>query len=257
MEFHIFSIASLMLGAAYFFAGFIDSVCGGGGLISVPAMLAIGIPPHLMMGTNQASTIVGSLCALYTYVKNKKYHILSALAALPFALVGAYIGSDLNMLVPEKSLQIIMLALVPILAVILLLKKDFGSENHIDMLSKRKVVCLSIVTGLLLGIYQGFYGPGSGMLALFAFSCFLKLDMLRANGNIKMIIMASSLVASLNYALSGMIIMKIVLLATVFNILGSQCGAQYALKRGSKGIRPIMFLVIAGLMIKVIADLGI
>ena len=255
MEFHLISIPALLISAAYFFAGFIDAVCGGGGLVTVPALLAVGIPPHLLMGTNQASTITGSLCALYTYAKNKKIHLFSALISLPFAIVGAYLGSDLNMLIPEKSLQIIMLAMVPILAVVLLLKKDLGMENHIDELSRRKVMTYSILLGLFLGMYQGFYGPGSGMLALFAFSYFLKMDMLHANGNIKLVVTASCLMASINYAMSGNIIIKIVILATIFNTLGSRFGVKYALAKGSKGIRPMMFLVIAGLMAKIIVDL--
>lgn len=255
MDFELFSVAGLVIAAVYFFAGFIDSVCGGGGLVTVPALLAVGIPPHLIMGTNQSSTIVGSLWAFYTYLKNQKIHLFSALISLPFAIIGSYLGSELNMIIPEKSLQIIMLVMVPALAVFLVMKKNLGEENHIDELPQKRVAWISAVLGLLLGMYQGFYGPGSGMLALFAYSFFLKLDLLRSNGNIKLVITASCLIASLNYALSGMIIIKIVILATVFNIIGSRLGVKYALTKGSKGIRPIMFVVIAGLMIKIIMDL--
>ena len=255
MDFHFFSISGLLVSAVYFFAGFIDSVCGGGGLVTVPALIAIGIPAHMISGTNQASTIIGSFSALHLYIRNKKLHLFSALCALPFSTIGAYFGSNLNMILPEKSLQIIMLALVPILAVILVFKKDFGGDNHIDELSKRQITVRAVIIGFLLGLYQGFYGPGSGMLALFAFVFLLKLDMLRSNGTIKFVISASCIIASINYALSGMIIMKIVILATIFNTVGSRLGVKYALARGSKGIRPIMFMVIAGLMVKIVMDL--
>lgn len=255
MDFHFFSITCLVVCLAYFIAGFIDAACGGGGLITVPALMAVGVPAHMIMGTNQSSIILGGFTSFFTYLKNKKIYYLSALSALPFSMLGSYIGAELNMLMPEKYLQFIMLGMVPILAVFLVVKKDIGTENQFDTLSKPRIVLTSCLIGFVVGTYQGFYGPGSGMFCMFCFSALLKMDMLHANGNTKLIVAFSTVVASLNYASSGNVIIEIVILATLFYGAGCYCGARYAIAKGTRGIRPIMFLMILVLMIKIVIDL--
>ncbi len=256
MNFQILSFTGLVVCCTYFIAGFIDSVCGGGGLITVPALMAVGVPTHMVMGTNQSSIILGGFVSFFTYLKSKKIYFLSAIAALPLSMVGSYFGAELNMLMPEKYLQYIMLGLVPVIAVFMIVKKDIGTTMEIETLSKPRIVLVSCLAGLAIGLYQGFYGPGSGMFSMFCFSVFLKLDLLHANGNTKFVVMFSTIVASLNYALSGNVILKIVILATIFNMIGSYCGAKYAIKKGTKGIRPIMFVIIAGLMVKIVMDMA-
>lgn len=255
MDFQLFSLAGLLICAVYYFAGFIDSVCGGGGLLTVPALMAIGIPAYLITGTNQASTIPGSFTAVYTYTKSGKYHLKSALITIPFALFGSLMGAKLNMLLNERYLQIFMLAMIPFLAIIMLLKKDIGEQCHIETLPPVRVAVCAAGIGLVLGCYQGFYGPGGGTFFLLAYAFILKLDLLRANGNTKIVISCSSLISTLTYALSGRIIWAIALAAMVFYMIGSYTGAKFAIKNGSKGIRPIMFFIIIILMVKVIYDL--
>ena len=255
MNFQLLSLQGFVICAAYFFAGFIDAVCGGGGLITVPALMAIGIPAYFITGTNQASTVPGSFAAVYTYGKSGKYHLRSAAITIPFALIGSFAGAKLNMLIPERYLMFFMLAMVPLLAVFMLVKKDVGAKSHIETLSPRRIAVVSACIGLTLGTYQGFYGPGGGTFFLLAYALFLKLDLLKANGNTRIVVSFSSIVSSITYALAGRIVWPIAFAAMLLYMLGSYTGARFAIRRGSTGIRPLMFFVIVVLMGKVIYDL--
>lgn len=255
MNFQLLSLQGFVVCAAYYFAGFIDAVCGGGGLITVPALMAIGIPAGFITGTNQASTVPGSFAAVYTYGKSGKYHLRSAATTIPFALIGSFAGAKLNMLIPERYLMFFMLAMVPLLAVFMLVKKDVGAKSHIETLSPRRIAVVSACIGLTLGTYQGFYGPGGGTFFLLAYALFLKLDLLKANGNTRIVVSFSSIVSSITYALAGRIVWPIAFAAMLLYMLGSYTGARFAIRRGSNGIRPLMFFVIVVLMGKVIYDL--
>ena len=254
MDFQIISIPMLIIGSAYFFAGFIDSVCGGGGLITIPALLAAGIPASLVTGTNQAIGTPGSFTSAYTYYKNKKINFKAAAITIPFCIAGSWIGSKVNMLIPERFLQILMVALIPILLVVIMAKKDIGKECLIDSLSSSHVAAASIFIGLVIGFYQGFYGPAGGTLFIIAFVFLLKLDFISASGTTRFVVSFSSITATINYAINGRVLWIVSIAAMIFYIIGTYLGAKYAIKKGSKGVRPVMFFVIALLFIKVLTD---
>lgn len=252
MDFHILSLQGLLICAAYLFAGIIDSISGGGGLITVPVMLATGIPASYITGTNQCSAFLGTYAAVYRYVKSKRVHFPSALVTLPFSVMGAVLGAKLNLLMPERYLEIFMIVMVPVIAGFLLLNKKLGEADRIDTLTKRQIVLRSMAIGLVIGTYQGFYGPGGGTFFMLAFAAFLKLSLVSATGNTRFIVSISSIASVLTYALSGVIIWKIVLAATLLYMLGSYIGAGLAIKNGSKLIRPITLGVTGLLLIKIL-----
>ena len=252
MDFAILSLPGLILCGAFFFAGIIDAVCGGGGLLTLPMFMTTGFPVHYITGTNQCSIFFGGATALWRFAKKGHIHWPTALASVPFAMVGSFLGSRLNMILPEESLQLVMILLVPVVAIALLLKRDFGDENHLEEVGKVRRALSALAIGLGIGMYQGFYGAGAGTFYMLAFAILLRLDLTTASGNTKVVSFCSVATSSITYALSGMVYWQVVIAATLFNIVGNYVGAGLAMKRGAKFIRPMFFLVLALLFVRLI-----
>lgn len=252
MEFDIFSLRGALICAAYLFAGVIDSISGGGGLITVPVMLSTGIPAGYITGTNQCAAFLGTYAAVYQYVKNRRIHFPSALVTLPFAVAGSVLGARLNLLMPERYLEIFMMVMVPVIAAFLLMNKELGESDRIDELEGRQVAVRAAAIGLVIGTYQGFYGPGGGTFFMLAFAVLLRLSLVSATGNTRFIVSISSIASVLTYAFSGVIIWEIVIAATALYMLGSYVGAGLAIRKGSRIVRPITLGVTALLFIKIV-----
>ncbi|ROR28446.1 hypothetical protein EDD66_10428 [Mobilisporobacter senegalensis] len=238
-----------------FIAGFIDSIAGGGGLISLPAYFAIGIPPHLATGTNKCSSTFGSFFATVRYIKNGKVHIQSAVFAAIMALFGSYLGATLNLSLDEKYLKYILIFILPITAFIIYQKKEFGRENKALGLSGGKIILLSMMSGFVIGIYDGFFGPGTGTFLIFCFSALIGFDLITSSGNAKIVNFSSNIAALITFAVHGKILYTIGIPGAIFGILGNWIGSGIALKRGTKVIRPMLVIVMGILLIKVIVDL--
>lgn len=237
-----------------FLAGFIDAIAGGGGLISLPAYLAIGLPPHFAAATNKCSSTFGTLVATKKFLKSGKVYLPAAIPAAGTALIGSSIGAYLNMILDEKILRYIMLGAVPVIAVFLMVKKDFGSKNTTDRFSKMKLIILSAGIGFTIGVYDGFFGPGTGTFLIIAFTGIVGFDLLTASGNTKLVNLASNIAAFITFAIGDKIIWHIGLPAAAFGIAGNYFGASFALTKGKKFIRPMFFVVLAILIIKLIID---
>ena len=255
MSFDLFSLQALLCCLAFFFAGIVDSITGGGGLITIPVMLAVGIPVHYITGTNQCSAWIGTGVAAYKYVRSGNIHLQSAVITLPFAILGSYIGARMNLMLPDRVLKIFMLVTVPIIAAFIFANKHMGEEDRADEQPKRSIVIRSSIIGIVLGGYQGFYGPGAGMFFMLAYAALLKLSLVRATGNTRFVIAIASITSVITYAASGAVILNLAVAATVFNIAGSYLGAALAIKNGSRIIRPILFCVVVLLMVKLVFDL--
>lgn len=238
-----------------FLAGFIDAIAGGGGLISLPAYLAAGIPPHFAAATNKCSSTFGTFVAATKFLRSGKINLAAALPAAGAALIGSSIGAYLNMLLDEKILRYIMIGAVPVIAIFLMVKKDFGSEDTTEKFSKTQIVIFSSCIGLIIGMYDGFFGPGTGTFLIISFTGIVGFDLLTASGNTKAVNLASNIAAFITFAIGGKIIWHIGLPAAVFGIAGNYFGASFALKKGTKFIRPMFFVVLSILIIKLILDM--
>ena len=202
MNVDLFSLQALLCCLAFFFAGIVDSITGGGGLITIPVMLATGIPVHYITGTNQCSAWIGSGVASYKFVRSGNIHLRSAFITLPFAIIGSYIGARLNLIVPDRYLKVFMLVTIPIIAVFIFSNKQLGEEDHSDEQSTMAIVLWSVLIGFVLGGYQGFYGPGSGLFFMLAYAACLKLDLVKATGNTRFVIAIASIASVFAYASS-------------------------------------------------------
>lgn len=248
--FSILSAQGALLAFTFFFSGIIDAVCGGGGLLSLPMYLTIGFPPHLVTGTNQCSIFMGGATSLARYMRGGRIHWPTALVTAPLAVIGAFLGARLNLFLPERILEIVMIVLLPIVTAIILLKRDFGAENHVDTISRARMLCGALIIGLVIGAYQGFYGAGSGTFFMLGFCLLTRLDLTTASGNTKVVAFCANLASAATFAFSGAVVWPAVLLASVFNIAGSYIGAGLAMKKGAKVIRPMFLFVLALLFVR-------
>lgn len=240
-----------------FLAGVVDAVAGGGGLISLPAYLLAGLPAHLASGTNKCGNVFGTLLATGRFLRRGQVHTLSALSAAPAALVGSWMGARLNLVLPERYLYYIMLAIVPVMALFLLLRRDFGGEDRSHTLAPAALGVRSALVGLALGAYDGFFGPGAGTFLMLAFTGLCRFDLLTASGNTKVVNSASNLAALATFAAHGEVLWAVGLPAAACGVLGGYVGSGLALRGGAKVIRPMFFVVLVLLVARLVYDLAL
>lgn len=238
-----------------FLGGLIDAVAGGGGLITLPAYLLAGLPPHAASATNKCGNVFGTLLSTGRFLKHGDIHIPTAVVGALGALAGAWMGAKLNLLVSEQVLYWLMLIVVPVMAVFLLFKRDFGTEDRSDQFGKLRLLFMSTLIGLGVGAYDGFFGPGAGTFLMLAFSGLCKFDLLKASGNTKAANSASNLASLIAFAMAGKVMWSVGIPAAVCGIAGNYVGSGLALKKGAKIIRPMFFVVLVLLLLRLVSDM--
>jgi uncharacterized membrane protein YfcA len=236
-----------------FLAGFVDSIAGGGGLISLTSYIAFGIPSHVALGTNKFAACSGTTVATTRYIRAGQVNLKICIFGAISALIGSSIGSRLVLLTSDIFLKYMLVIIVPLVAIITVVKKDFGEEGTLVESAKIYFICALIA--FIAGTYDGFFGPGTGMFLTFAFTAFLNMDIKKACGNTKVINLASNIAALTTFVMYGNINYAIAVPCAGAQILGSYIGSGLAIKKGSKVVRPIMLVVLALLLLKVVYDL--
>lgn len=238
-----------------FLGGFVDSVAGGGGLITLPAYMMAGLPVHFAAGTNKVVAGVGATAATAKYFRNGKVRLRIALCAASGAMIGGFVGAGIAKHLPSAVLQGLMLVALPMMAVFLTARKDFGQEVAERQYSGRYEAAVSLGIGLAVGLYDGIIGPGAGTLLIMAFTAFLSLDMVTASGCAKVANLASNVAAAVSFLLGGYVVWKIALPAALCSIAGNYCGALYAIRGGGKKVRAMIFVVLGMMFIKMLYEL--
>lgn len=243
----------LVLFFCVFLAAFVDSIAGGGGLISLPAYYAVGIPPHVALGTNKFSATIGTLFASVRFIKNKSVEWKAALVAGVCALAGSAWGANMALLVSERYLQLVLLVLVPILAVFVMAKKDMG--EHKEEMTGKKLLLVSVLCGLLVGAYDGFFGPAAGTFYTLAFASIVGMTMTKACGTTKIVNLCSGMAALVTFIINGKIDYSLAIPCTILAIAGNWLGSGLAIKNGAKLVRPVMVAAMVLLLLKIGSDL--
>lgn len=238
-----------------FLAGFVDSIAGGGGLISLPSYTFIGLPAHFVLGTNKFSSSFGTFFSTMRFMKNGKIHYKSAVASVISALLGSFLGAKAALALDEVYLKYVLIVLLPIIAIFILTRRGFGEEDKSFNLSSKKIISLSLLSGLLIGAYDGFFGPGTGTFLILMYTGVIGFNLTTASGNAKIVNLASNIAAVLTFIASGKVAYQIGIPAALCGILGNWIGSGLAIKRGAKVIRPVFISVIALLFIKIGVDL--
>ncbi|MCL1795972.1 MAG: TSUP family transporter [Clostridia bacterium] len=232
-----------------FIAGFVDSIAGGGGIISLTSYMAVGLPAHMALGTNKFSSSVGTTVATIRFAR--KGHVRWDAAVFSFigALLGSGIGAQIALRIDERTLSLFVIFFVPFVAVFLFVKKDFG-ETRKD-LSQISMLLLSVLAGFVIGAYDGFFGPGTGTFLIIAFTQLMGLSLMTACGNAKVVNLASNLAAVFTFLQNGAVYLPLAIPCAACGLLGNYLGAGLAMKRGSRIVRPMMIVVVGLLLAKV------
>ena len=236
-----------------FCAAFIDSVVGGGGLISLPALLWIGLPPHLALGTNKGAAVMGAVASFVTFVRSGRVNGWLIRRLFPLSLLGSVIGVLVVRQVSPDILRPLVTVLLIVVLVYSVLKKAWGRENHFTGLTTRMLV-LSGVVAFAFGFYDGFFGPGTGSFLLFAF-LMLGYDFLGAAANARALNFASNIAGVTVFAVLGLINWSYAIPMGLSMIVGAWCGAHMALKKGTGYVRPLFIAMTTVLIGKQIVDL--
>ncbi len=242
MDIFIVTLASL-------FAGFVDAIVGGGGLILVPALFATfpSAVPATLLGTNKSASVWGSIFASWQYSRRVEVHWRALLPAIALALLGSFLGAWLvTEISPEflrKSLPVILL----LIFLYTLAKKELG-HRHAPRFQGRMEMWATCVVGLILGFYDGFFGPGTGSFLVFIFVRWLGYDFLNASAAAKALNVATNLAALVLFAAKGHVWWHLALPMALANIVGSLLGTRLAMKHGAGFVR-VMFIAVVGLLI--------
>lgn len=239
-----------------FLGAFVDSIAGGGGLITLPAYMMAGLPVHLAAGTNKVVAGSGTLMAVVRFFRSGKIRIRVALCAALGSLTGGFIGAEIAKLLPGSLLKGMMLVALPMMAIFLTVKKDFGQDTAVQKeISVRKEVLISLAIGLAIGLYDGIIGPGTGTLLIMAFTAFLSMEMVTASGCAKVANLASNIASATSYIMGGFVMWSLAIPALMCSMAGAYCGSQYAIRGGGKKIRNMIFVVLGLMFVKTIYEL--
>ncbi|MFZ6645604.1 sulfite exporter TauE/SafE family protein [Undibacterium sp. TJN25] len=245
----------IVLGLAAFFAGFVDAVVGGGGLIQVPALFSAmpNVAPATLLGTNKLAGIWGTGAAAVNYVRAVRLRwdmvLPAALMAFLLAFAGAFAVTHIPPTYLRKSLPFILVAV----AVYTFKKKDFGT-THTPLFHGNKETWMAMLVGGGIGFYDGFFGPGTGSFMMFLFVRFFGYDFLSASAVAKVLNVATNAAALLWFGYSNHVIWQVGFAMAVCGVLGSLTGSRLAIKHGSGFVRKMFLLVVVALILKTSYD---
>lgn len=242
----------LLLVVAGFVASFIDSTVGGGGLISTPSLLSLGLPVPYALGTNKLAAFIGCLTSVVSFWRAGKISTL-AFKLMPLSFFGSALGAYVVYLLPEKLMKNVIVVLLIAVAVYTYRRKDWGDTSSAKELG-RQAVLGAIVMAAALGFYDGFFGPGTGSFLIFGF-LYLGFDFVTAAGNAKALNFASGVGAFISFAISGTVVWSYGIIMALAMIAGALVGTRLAIKNGASYVRPLFLCVTTLLIGKQIYDI--
>lgn len=249
-------LSLLIICPLVFAASLLDAVAGGGGLVSLPAYLIAGLPPHNAIATNKLSSSIGTVASTARFIKNKCVDWPTAIPSALLAAVGSVAGAKLILAIDDEVIRYIMLVLVPVLAFVVLKKRDL-SAAELEPVSRQRQFLVVCAAALIVGMYDGFYGPGTGTFLLIAYTQLAKLPLRLAAGNVKIANLSSNIGSLAVFLLHGQAIIPLGLISSVFAIAGHFIGAGLMLKNGSRIVKPFVLTVLCLLFVRLIYDLAV
>lgn len=235
-----------------FLAGFVDAVAGGGGLISLPAYLIAGLPAHMAIGTNKLSSCMGTALAAWRYAKSGYVPWRLSLCCVVCALAGSNAGAWLTLLIADRALKLIMLVVLPLTGFYVLRSRllDRGKPPF----SRRKTTLIAMAAALLIGAYDGFYGPGTGTFLLLILTGGARLRLDQANGATKVINLSTNISALAVFLINHTVLLPLGLAAGCFSLAGNYLGTRIFVRGGSRVVKPLIILVLAVFFVKTLLE---
>ena len=235
---------------AAFGSGVVDAIAGGGGLITVPALMAAGLPTHLALGTNKGQSMWGSGAAMITFWRAGRVDRTQALFAFPLGLAGSLLGARLVLSISNDALRPVVIAMLIGAAVLLVVKKPTRDEETGE--SRRPIAA---ILALVIGAYDGFFGPGTGTFLIVGFVALCGRSLVNASADAKVVNFASNLAAVSMFALDDSVVWEIALPMAAGQLLGAIVGARLAMRGGARIVRAMVLVVSGALIVKLGLDL--
>ncbi|BCH59301.1 UPF0721 transmembrane protein [Agrobacterium vitis] len=243
--------ALIFLFFAAFIAGFVDSIAGGGGLITIPAMLIAGIPPLETLGTNKLQGMFGSASATIAYGRKGHVNLKKQLPMAVMSVLGGAIGAVIATYVPGDVLKALMPFLLVAIAAYFAMKPNI---SDVDSHQRMTPFLFGLTLAPLIAIYDGVFGPGTGSFLMLAFVSLAGFGMLKATAHTKLLNFGSNVGAFLVFVFNGVVLWKIGIVMGIGQFLGAQTGSKLAMKSGAKIIKPLLIVTCIGLAIKLLLD---
>lgn len=239
----------ILLFLAAFLAGLVDSIAGGGGLITIPVLLGIGLPPQAALGTNKLQASFGSGSAMLTFVRSGTVKLRECLHGILFTAIGAGLGTVAVQLVNPAFLRQIIPFLLVVIALYSIMTPSLGVK---DIHPRMKSGPFFLVFGLVLGFYDGFFGPGTGSFWVMALMLCLGLNMTKATGYTKVLNFTSNFISLLLFTANGAVHWREGLVMGFGQFLGARVGSRMVIRNGTRFIRPIFISMVLVITIKLI-----
>lgn len=247
----LLSIAGLV--AVAFTAGLVDAIAGGGGLLTLPALLHAGLSPQIALGTNKGQSAFGTASSVVAFWRKGALDPKRAVYTFPLGFLGSLCGAALVIYaVPREWLRPIVIVLLALAALTLLIPRKDGADRPRPSPRAAAMIAASLAFGI--GMYDGFFGPGCGTFLVIGFSFFLAESLLSATADAKVVNFGSNLSALLLFAWHGDILWHVSLPMAAGQLAGSWTGAHLAVKGGDKLIRPVVLVIVALLIAKLAFD---
>lgn len=246
--------ALAVLGAFVFLAGVVDALAGGGGLITLPAYMAVGLNPALILGTNKLVSCLGTVVATARYHRALRFSIREFLPVLAAAALGSWLGARLALLADPRWLRPLLLIALPAVSWLVWSRKDFGDRDDSHRLPPAERRRRGILVAGPVGGYDGFFGPGAGTFYALGLVRFCGHDLLGATARAKALNLLSNLGALFAFIVAGRVHWRLGLPLAALSVAGNWVGARLGVRDGAKVIRPVVVLVCAGLFAKLLFD---
>lgn len=230
-------------------AGFIDAIAGGGGLIALPVLLSVGIPPQIALGTNKLQGMFGSATAAFYYWRKGLVDLKKARIGIIFTFLGAAAGAGAVQMISAEFLGDAIPILLFIIALYTILTPALG---HKDVAPRMNYTAFSAVAGISLGFYDGFFGPGVGSFWAITFMVLLGYEIQKATGYTKVMNFASNVISVAIFTVGGSIWFLHGFVMAFGQIIGAQLGARFAVQKGIRIIRPVYITVVLATVVKLL-----
>ncbi|RYU95204.1 sulfite exporter TauE/SafE family protein [Emticicia agri] len=236
---------------AAFFAGFIDSIVGGGGLVQVPVLFILfpGYSVPQIIGTNRFSSFMGTAVAGYQYAKKVKIPWKTVIYSGIGAAVMSYTGALLSSMMSARILKPTILILMTVIAIYSYRKKDLGQEEKLRF-SLQVIPFCGLLIGMTTGFYNGFVGPGTGSLLVFGFVSIIGYSFLSASAISKVVNVIADIASLIFFISKGFVMFQIAFPMMICNMAGSYVGSKIAILRGNAFVRVIFLIVVFGLIFR-------
>jgi hypothetical protein len=240
-----------LLVAAAFAAGFVDSIAGGGGLITIPALLLAGAPPVYALGTNKLQGMFGAASATWSYARHGHVRLQSQALPALLSFSGAVLGALTATVLPGKLFGAVLPVLLVAIALYFALKPGL---NDIDRAERMRPALFGVTIVPLIGFYDGLFGPGTGSFFMLAFVALAGFGVLKSTAHTKLLNLASNVGGLALFAVAGTVFWKTGLVMGAAQFAGAQLGSRLAMKGGARVIKPLLVIVCLALAVKLISD---